>query len=109
MNTLNSTKKASLQDWHSADIVAALRKAGWSLRGLSKHYQLAPTTLALALDRPYPNGERLIAAAIGVQPQEIWPSRYDKDGNPNRGRRLRGFRKFNATCEICNVNVKKGG
>ncbi|ROD80150.1 hypothetical protein C4Z03_027390 [Klebsiella pneumoniae subsp. pneumoniae] len=29
-----------------------------------------------ALDRRYPKGERIIASAIGVEPSEIWPSRY---------------------------------
>lgn len=108
MTTLNTVKKASHQDWHPADIVAALRKAGWSLRSLSKHYKLAPGTLGQAIKVPYPNGERLIAAAIGVKPNEIWPSRYDADGNPNRGRRLRGFKQFNAQNESRNVKVNGG-
>ncbi len=75
------------QDWHRADIVASLRKAGWSLRRLSTHHGYStPGTLTTALDRPWPKGERLIANAIGVHPWEIWPSRYDDDGHPNRGR-----------------------
>jgi Ner family transcriptional regulator len=108
MNSLNSTKKTNPQDWHPADIVAALRKAGWSLRKLSVHYGLGPGSLKNAIAVPYPNGERLIAAAIGVKPQEIWPSRYDKDGNPNRGRRLRGFKHVNTAKKICNVKVNGG-
>jgi Ner family transcriptional regulator len=109
MEKLNSPKKAGLEDWHSADIVAKLRKAGWSLRQLSMHHQLSPGTLKAALQFPYPNGERLIAAAIGVKPWEIWPSRYDSAGHPNRGRKLRGFRQFNAQNESCNVKVNGGG
>lgn len=108
MTKLNSVKKAGLEDWHPADIVAALRKAGWSLRALSKHYKLAPGTLGMAIKAPYPNGERLIAAAIGVKPNDIWPSRYDAHGNPNRGRKLRGFKQFNANQETCNVKVNGG-
>ena len=108
MDKLNDLKKASHSDWHPADIVAALRKAGWSLRRLSMHYQLAPGTLKVALQMPYPNGERLIAAAIGVKPWEIWPSRYDADGQPNRGRKMRGFKQFNANAPECNVNVNGG-
>lgn len=74
-------KKASPQDWHRADIVAELRKAGWSLRKLATHHGYSsPTTLTTALARPWPKGERLIAEAIGVARAEIWPSRYqDKD------------------------------
>lgn len=89
MSTLHGSKKTSPQDWHPADIVAALRKAGWSLRRLSIEVGLSPFTLKAALNRPYPNGERVIASAIGVQPQAIWPSRYDRNGLPNRGRKLK--------------------
>jgi len=93
MKTLNSPKKASPEDWHNADIVAALHKAGWSLRRLSVHLGLAPTSLANVLQRPYPKGEKAIADKIGIAPWSIWPSRYhisiDGDGNtlgvPNRG------------------------
>lgn len=63
-------------DWHPADIVAALRKQGWSLRRLSVHHGYQPTGLANALGRPYPRAERLVAEAIGVPPETIWPSRY---------------------------------
>lgn len=70
-------KKAAPKDWHRADIVAALRKRGWSLRRLSLHHgYLNACTLTTALNRPWPRGERLIAEAIGVPPTRIWPSRY---------------------------------
>ncbi|BBE11093.1 helix-turn-helix domain-containing protein [Halorhodospira halochloris] len=70
------------QDWHRADIVAALRKSGWSLRSLATHHGYSsPTTLATALTRPWPKGERLIASAIGVEPKTIWPSRYVFDNS----------------------------
>ena len=29
-----------------------------------------------ALYRKYPKAERIIAGAIGVNPEDIWPSRY---------------------------------
>ena len=93
MKQLNSPKKASLEDWHNADIVAALRKAGWSLRRLSIHQGLSPCVLAKALQKPWPKGEKHIADVLGLSPWAIWPSRYavsiDADGNtigvPNRG------------------------
>lgn len=77
MTKQKQPKKASQKDWHPADIVAALRKAGWSLRKLSiANGYAAPTTLTAPLNRPWPKGERIIAAAIGVDPSKIWPSRY---------------------------------
>jgi Ner family transcriptional regulator len=79
------SKKASLpQDWHPADIKAALEKAGWSLRRLSAHHGYSQGLLKVALARPYPNAERMIAAALGVEPETIWPSRYD-ERRPLRG------------------------
>lgn len=69
------------QDWHPADIIAGLRKRGTSLAALSRQAGLASSTLANALNRRWPKGERLIAEALGVPPEQIWPSRYRKPEN----------------------------
>lgn len=69
------------QDWHPADIIAGLRKRGTSLAALSRQVGLASSTLANALNRRWPKGERLIAEALGVEPEQIWPSRYRKPEN----------------------------
>lgn len=83
MNKNTCPKKSALLDWHRADIVAALRKAGWSLRRLSAHHGYAsPSTLTHALDRHWPKGEQLIADAIGVAPETIWPTRYKGSTSP---------------------------
>ncbi|MBV7315482.1 helix-turn-helix transcriptional regulator [Shewanella sp. NIFS-20-20] len=63
-------------DLHRADIIAALKKKGISMSKLSRDNGLASTTLANALDRPWPKGERIIAKALGLTPSEVWPSRY---------------------------------
>ncbi len=63
-------------DWHPADIIAGLRKRGTTLAALSRDSGLSSSTLANALNRPWPKGERLIAEALKVKPSEIWPSRY---------------------------------
>ncbi|EAA3840428.1 helix-turn-helix domain-containing protein [Salmonella enterica] len=65
-------------DWHPADIIAALKKRGTSLSALSRQAGLASSTLANALIRHWPKGERLIAEALSVTPEQIWPSRYRK-------------------------------
>jgi len=44
-------------DWHSADIIAALRKKGTSLAAESRRNGLSSSTLANALTRPWPKGE----------------------------------------------------
>jgi len=62
-------------DWHKADIVAALKKRGTSLAQLSRDSGLASGTLANALIRPWPKGEQIIASALDLSPDHIWPSR----------------------------------
>lgn len=74
-------------DWHWKDVLTALHKAGWSLRQLAianGYDDGAP--LGEAARRPFPKAERIIARAIGIEPQELWPTRYDDSGQPNRRR-----------------------
>lgn len=66
------------KDWHKADIIAALHKRGSSLAAESRKAGLASSTLANALTRHWPKGERIIAHALELQPEVIWPSRYAK-------------------------------
>lgn len=77
--------------WHSADIIAGLRKKGTSLAALSRESGLASSTLANALTRPWPKGEFLIAKALEVHPSEIWPERWvGEDGEiVDRAKRIR--------------------
>ena len=71
-------------DWHPADVLAALKKRGHSLAGLSVANGYHPTAAGKALKQPWPAMERLLADALGVAPQEICPSRYDSEGIPQR-------------------------
>ncbi|SMG19767.1 Ner family transcriptional regulator [Cedecea sp. NFIX57] len=48
-------------DWHPADVVAALHKRGTSMARVSREAGLASSTLANTLKRPWPRGEWLIA------------------------------------------------
>ncbi len=74
----NEDKRA---DWHRIDIVAALHKRGVSIRKLSVRSGMKPDTLKNALSRSWPKAERIIADAIGVAPEQIWPSRYARHNN----------------------------
>ncbi|MBL1639914.1 transcriptional regulator, partial [Klebsiella pneumoniae] len=47
-----------------------------SLTAVSRNAGLASSTLTNALNRRWPKGERLIAEALGIAPEQIWPSRY---------------------------------
>ncbi|WP_208950754.1 helix-turn-helix transcriptional regulator [Rahnella sp. ChDrAdgB13] len=64
------------RNMHRADIIAALHKKGMTLSGLGRDHNLSPYTLKNALDKPYPKGELIIASAVGLEPQIIWPERY---------------------------------
>lgn len=95
------TKNTSQEDWHPADIKAALEKKGWSLLALAEHHGLkGSSALSHTFTRSLPKNEQRIAAAIGVLPQEIWPSRYNADGS-KKPRGVRGNRllKFTENCQ----------
>lgn len=80
--TPGDTMTIKKQDWHNADIIAGLHKRHITLSELSRQSGLSSTTLANAFYRPWPKGEKLIAHALGIDPAEIWPSRYfDEQGN----------------------------
>jgi len=88
MPTHHIQKKPAHRDWHRADIKCALEKAGWSLRRLNLlHYGTDTCAITHAFRRPYLKAERIIAEALNLRPQDIWPSRYDADGNPLHARR----------------------
>lgn len=70
-----------LCDWHPADILAALKKRGLSLAGLSIANGYHPTAAGKALKRPWPAVEVLIAEALGLPPSRIWPTRYWSEPN----------------------------
>lgn len=69
-------RKLKKKDWHSADIIAALKKRGTTLSALSRQSGLSSSTLSNALVRTWPKGEMIIAKALETEPEKIWPSRY---------------------------------
>ncbi|MDP3875895.1 MAG: helix-turn-helix transcriptional regulator [Methylobacter sp.] len=110
MNDLN-TKKASqdaepAQDWHPADVKAALAKAGYTLAALAEEHGLkGGATLSKALTSSFPIAEKRIADAIGVHPKVIWPSRYNEDGS----RKLQGFRAIESSRRMAKAQAKAEG
>jgi Ner family transcriptional regulator len=77
-------RKPATKDWDQHDVLAALRRRGWSLRQLGFHHGYSAGALHKAFKQPWPKAERILADAIGIQPMQIWPSRYDSKGRPNR-------------------------
>jgi Ner family transcriptional regulator len=101
-------KKPTPQDWHKEDIKAAVWKTGTTMKGLAlANGYRSVDAVSQALHRPYPKVESIIAKAIGVTPQEIWPSRYTDEilNNPHFCRRMATSEKFNGSRPARNVNL----
>jgi Ner family transcriptional regulator len=81
---LQQEPKSSIENtpWHPADIKAALEKRGVSLAQLSRRNGYHETAAGRALRISWPEMERIIAEALGISPQSIWPDRYSRDGLP---------------------------
>jgi Ner family transcriptional regulator len=62
-------------DWHPADVIAALHKAGWSVRQLAFKHGLGESTLRAALRNSSPRSETIIADALNLKVSAIWPER----------------------------------
>lgn len=63
-------------DWHPADIKAALEKRGLTLRQLSVQAGYAEDSLKSVLRTPCRPYQQIVAKALDVPPDVIWPSRY---------------------------------
>jgi Ner family transcriptional regulator len=95
MSTAYTAKKSrsrtiSDRDMHPADVIAAVRKAGSTIRRLSIEHGYHPCTLKKCLYQQWPGAEAIIASFLGRHPSSIWPSRYDAEGTSTRKPSLRG-------------------
>ncbi|MCO6544327.1 MAG: helix-turn-helix domain-containing protein [Gilliamella sp.] len=63
--------KIKSNDWHPADIIAALKKKGTTLANLSRKSGLSSSTLSNTLVRPWTKGEVIIAKELNLEPHEI--------------------------------------
>lgn len=63
-------------DWHPAQVKAALEMAGTNLSRLADQHGYA--RINEVLHRPWVAAERIVANALHKQPDEIWPSRYQR-------------------------------
>lgn len=59
---------------HPADVIAALRKRGTSLRKIAQ--QNGYSHIQRVLTSPWLAAEQLVAKALDTSPQTLWPSRY---------------------------------
>ncbi len=67
------------RDWDNWDVRRALGKRGLSMADLARQNNLAPATLREVFRKVgYHKGERIVAEALGMTPEQIWPSRHIK-------------------------------
>lgn len=64
----------SQEDMHPADVIAALRKRGTSLRRIA--HDNGYSHIQRVLTSPWLAAEQLVAKALDTTPQALWPSRY---------------------------------
>jgi Ner family transcriptional regulator len=69
---------------HREDIMAALRKKHGPITHLAMSWGLSRCAITDTLRDPRASTrvERLIAEALGMRVQDIWPERWDKTGTP---------------------------
>ena len=61
-----------------------LRLRGSSLSAIARDLGVSRHAPRLALVKPYPRMERAIAKKLELLPQDLWPERYDEQGQSNR-------------------------
>ncbi|WP_442889993.1 helix-turn-helix domain-containing protein [Arsenophonus sp. PmNCSU2021_1] len=71
-----SKKEDMCADWHPEIIKAEIHKRGLSFRLLSLQAGYSKDSLKTVLRTPCKTYQKIIAQALGVEPETIWPSRY---------------------------------
>lgn len=71
-------------DWPWHRVVYELAdKAGLTLKALAERHRRSHSTIYSQIQHyPRPTAQAELAAAIGLSPLAIWPTRYEADGQP---------------------------
>ena len=76
MSTIILGNASNKQDWHPEDIKAELKKRGWSMHKLAiAHGYTSSSAMRQVFYRSYPKVEKIIADALNLDVDQIWPSR----------------------------------
>ncbi|MFC2974377.1 transcriptional regulator [Azotobacter bryophylli] len=63
-----------------------LRSCSTSLAQLAREQSVSDAAVKNVKRVPYPRMERAIADALGLEPIDLWPERWNADGTPQRQR-----------------------
>lgn len=78
------SRNEELRDWHPETIKAEIHKLGLSFRTLSLQAGYKKDSLKSVLRTPCRPYQQIVAAALGVSPETIWPSRYKTNSYVNK-------------------------
>lgn len=80
------TDPANNYEKRRAWVIYQLKLRGQTLASIARQASPSVTKQQTqkAMSSPYPRMEKLIANALGLKPQELFPERYDAYGLPNR-------------------------
>ncbi len=57
-----------------------------SLASIARDAGISRQAIWQAMVKPYPRAEKIIADSLDIEPNVLFPERYDKNGLPNRKR-----------------------
>ena len=77
-------RNEDLTDWHPETIKAEIHKRGLSFRSLSVQAGYKKDTLKSVIRTPCRPYQQIVADALGVPPETIWPSRYSVHSYMNK-------------------------
>lgn len=66
--------------WASIKMHLAIR--GYTFCKLASEHSLSTCTLTIVKNKSYPKSQKIIADALVLKPEWIWPERYGDDGKP---------------------------
>ena len=86
-----------------------LSTKGLTITELAKIHMMSTSNLCNAFYIPYPRGEAIIAAALDLQPWDLWVGRYGEDhkSNRKRGRKKNNMENFDVNQKISDVDEAK--
>lgn len=65
-------------------VIYQLSLSGNSLAAVAEQAGVKRQTMYGVFSAPYPRMEAVVASALGITPQQLFPERYDENGLPNR-------------------------
>jgi Ner family transcriptional regulator len=66
---------APATDWDVYEITAQLKRRGLTVAELGRRNGYAEDSLRMVAIKPWPKAEKIVADALGLTPEDIWPNR----------------------------------